>query len=164
LILDRLALILPEWKERHIPDLGITLVELLAYIGDHLSYYQDAVGTEAYLQTARQRISVRRHALLVDYHMHEGCNARAWVHLKTNSDTSLDPAQISFITGYNDTFRFSGRLLTWSDLEDIPAGTFEVFEPLAVRDIWVYRAHNEIHFYTWGDRECCLPKGATAPR
>ena len=24
------------------------------------------------------------------------------------------------------------------------------------------RAHNEIRFYTWGDRRCCLPKGATA--
>ena len=79
LILDRLALILPDWKERHIPDLGITLVEILAYVGDHLSYYQDAVATEAYLDTARQRISVRRHTRLVDYRMHEGCNARALV-------------------------------------------------------------------------------------
>ena len=61
------------------PDLGITLVEVLAYVGDYLSYYQDAVATEAYLDTARQRISVRRHARLVDYLMHEGCNARAWV-------------------------------------------------------------------------------------
>ncbi len=45
LILDRLALVIPDWQERHIPDLGITLVELLAYAGDHLSYYQDAVAT-----------------------------------------------------------------------------------------------------------------------
>ena len=37
-------------------------------------------GTEAYLDTARRRISVRRHVRLVDYPMHEGCNARAWVH------------------------------------------------------------------------------------
>src|SRR5262249_23134630 len=34
LILDRLALIMPDWQERHVPDLGITLVELLAYVGD----------------------------------------------------------------------------------------------------------------------------------
>lgn len=71
LILDRLALVMPDWKERHAPDLGITLVELLAYVGDHLSYYQDAVATEAYLDTARQRISVRRHVRLVDYLLHE---------------------------------------------------------------------------------------------
>lgn len=59
LVLDRLALVMPDWRERHVPDLGIALVELLAYVGDHLSYYQDAVATEAYLDTARQRISVR---------------------------------------------------------------------------------------------------------
>ena len=35
--------------------------------GDHLSYHQDAVATEAYLGTARRRVSVRRHARLVDY-------------------------------------------------------------------------------------------------
>src|SRR6202008_1925965 len=23
-------------------------------------------------------------------------------------------------------------------------------------------AHNEIHFYTWGNSRCCLPKGATS--
>ena len=79
LILDRLALVMPRWQETHVPDLGIALVELLAYVGDYLSYYQDAVATEAYLGTARQRISVRRHVRLVDYAMHEGCNARAWV-------------------------------------------------------------------------------------
>src|SRR5689334_1943617 len=79
LILDRLALTMPDWRERHVPDVGIALVEILAYVGDYLSYYQDAVATEAYLGTARQRISVRRHARLVDYAMHEGCNARAWI-------------------------------------------------------------------------------------
>ena len=24
-----------------------------------------------------------------------------------------------------------------------------------------YLAHNQIEFYTWGEPECCLPKGAT---
>jgi hypothetical protein len=75
---DRLAITLPDWTEQHVPDVFVTLVELLAYIGDDLSYYEDAVATEAYLQTARQRISVRRHARLVDYRLHEGCHARAW--------------------------------------------------------------------------------------
>ena len=41
-------------------DRGFTLVELLAYAGDQLSYYQDAVATEAYLGTARRRVSARR--------------------------------------------------------------------------------------------------------
>ena len=58
LILDRLAVTLPDWKERSPADIGMVLVELLAYVGDQLSYYQDAVGTEAYLDTSRRRISV----------------------------------------------------------------------------------------------------------
>ncbi|HEV3049967.1 MAG TPA: hypothetical protein VGX50_06650, partial [Longimicrobium sp.] len=98
LILDRLSLVMPEWTERHAPDLGVTLVELLAYVGDQLSYYQDAVATEAYLDTARQRISVRRHARLVDYRMHEGCNARAWVHVHATTDVAVPAAQLSFLT------------------------------------------------------------------
>ena len=44
---------MPDWQERHVPDIGVALVELLAYVGDYLSYYQDAVATEAYLETAR---------------------------------------------------------------------------------------------------------------
>ena len=165
LILDRLALIMPDWQERHVPDMGVAVVELLAYVGDHLSYYQDAVATEVYLDTARQRISVRRHARLVDYHMHEGCNARAWVYVATDTDIPLQPDTISFITGANDTLPFSGSVLTWDDLRNIPQSQYEVFEPLVEKPeepVHLYSAHNEIHFYTWGDRECCLPRGATA--
>lgn len=100
LILDRLALIMPDWNERHVPDLGIVLVEILAYVGDYLSYFQDAVATEAYLNTARQRISVRRHVRLVDYPMHEGCNARTWVWLETSQDYCLNLSEAFFTTSY----------------------------------------------------------------
>src|SRR5262249_13902450 len=75
LLLDRLPELNPGWLERSPADLGIALVELLAYAGDHLSYFQDAVANEAYLDTARQRESARRHARLVDYRMHDGRNA-----------------------------------------------------------------------------------------
>ena len=62
---------------RNVSDLGITLLELLAYEGDHLSYFQDAVANEAYLDTARQRSSAKKHARLVDYPMHDGRNGRS---------------------------------------------------------------------------------------
>ena len=163
LILDRLAVTMPEWKERHVPDLGIALVELLAYVGDHLSYYQDAVGTEAYLDTARRRISVRRHVHLVDYPMHEGCNARVWVQVETDADLTLAPDSFYCITGF-DPAPPAGKPLTEDDLRNLPGGLYEVFEPVAgdpVRAIALRAAHDEIRFYTWGDRECCLPRGAT---
>ena len=158
LILDRLALVMPDWKERHVPDLGITLVELLAYVGDHLSYYQDAVATEAYLDTARQRISVRRHARLVDYPMHEGCNARTWVCVETGSDLTLDPNDIYFITVQEGIT----PVVSEQELQhQVIDGGYEVFEPVFKTEIRLYAGHHKILFYTWGDQECCLPKGAT---
>jgi hypothetical protein len=163
LIYDRLALTMPEWRERHAPDLGVTLVELLAYVADHLSYYQDAVATEAYLDTARLRISVRRHARLVDYRLHEGCNARAWISVDTPVDLEpLAPDNLYFITGYPE-LEGGGRVLQDSALELVPANWYEVFEPL-VEDpavpLHFRAAHSRIGFHTWGDEECCLPKGA----
>ena len=149
LILDRLALLVPGWTERHVPDIGIALVEVLAYVGDYLSYYQDAVATEAYLDTARQRISVRRHARLVDYFLHEGCNARAWVTIDTDqnvTDSSLTFRDIYFKTGAEDR-------------------TGEIFEPLVKNPdapLNLYAAHSTMKFYTWGDEQCCLPRGATS--
>jgi hypothetical protein len=161
LMLDRLALIMPEWKERHVPDIGIALVEVLAYVGDHLSYYQDAVATEAYLDTARQRISVRRHARLVDYRMHEGCNARAWLHINTSVNHILAVNETYFVTRHASIPQ-DGRVLTTNDLTQIAASEYEVFEPLieAGQDnIQLWQGHNEIEIYTWGDSQCCLPKG-----
>ena len=161
LIFDRLSLVMPNWQERHVPDLGVALVELLAYAGDHLSYYQDAVATEAYLETARQRISVRRHARLVDYPMHEGCNARAWVHVQISQDETLHPKKTLFITDCDAARQAGGRVLTWEDLEDIPGQDYETFAPIGDEDAPLYAAHNEMRFYTWGDGACCLPRGAT---
>ena len=161
LILDRLALVMPDWNERHVPDIGIALVEVLAYVGDHLSYYQDAVATEAYLDTARKRISVRRHARLVDYPMHEGCNARAWVCVETKSDLTLNPGDTYFITGFNDTLQVAGNVLSEDDLRHVPSSLYEIFEPMSHQEIQLYRDHSKIHFYTWGDKECCLPRGTT---
>ncbi|MBP1468338.1 hypothetical protein EYB53_021685 [Candidatus Chloroploca sp. M-50] len=127
IILDRLALLMPDWRERHTPDIGIALVELLAYVGDELSYYQDAVATEAYLETARRRISVRRHARLVDYQLHEGCNARAWLWLETSADTQLDADEVFFITGYAGEPE-AGASLQADDLRGVSASSYEVFE------------------------------------
>jgi hypothetical protein len=81
LMLDRLNLLTPGWTERSPADAGVALIELLAYAADNLSYRQDAIANEAYLATARNRVSVRRHARLVDYVLHDGCNARVWVHV-----------------------------------------------------------------------------------
>jgi hypothetical protein len=85
LMLDRLAVLVPAWTERHASDTGMVLLDILAYAADYLSYDQDAVATEAYLGTARRRISARRHARLLDYFMNDGCNARVFVVLQASA-------------------------------------------------------------------------------
>jgi hypothetical protein len=158
LILDRLALIMPGWTERHVPDLELMLVEVLAYVGDYLSYYQDAVATEAYLGTARRRISVRRHARLVDYRMHEGCNARAWVTVVVAGDLQLDPGDYRFLTGPPTSA--PARALRPADVKALPPGSYDVFEPIGSDTVTLRRAHNAIELWTWGEEECCVPAGA----
>lgn len=158
LILDRITQLAPGWRERSAADLGVTLAELVAYAGDQLSYRQDAVATEAYLDTARRRTSLRRHALLVDYHLHDGCNARVWLHLTADADNvALSKAATRFYT------RLPGvapRLTPVTPEDDAALRARPViFEPL--HDAVLHAAHNELRFHTWGDHRCCLVKGAT---
>lgn len=173
LMLDRLAVIMPDWTERHAADVGITLVELLAYAADQLSYYQDAVATEAYLGTARQRISVRRHVRLVDYQLHEGLNARAWLTVWTDQDTPpVAVAECYFITGFPELAAAPGSVLSKEDLGQLPSGDYLVFEPVAAATdngpaatgttLQFYAAHSEMDFDTGGEQQCCLPRGSTA--
>ncbi len=162
LMLDRLAQTMPEWKERHAPDLGITLVELFSYVADQLSYQLDSVATEAFLRTSRRRISVRRHARLVDYWMHEGLNARAWVTVSTEADLTLRFAELAFAAIPGDNGGRSGGAINWSELQSAAGAT--IFEPIPLGtsdSIDFLAAHSEIQFYTWQRKECCLPAGST---
>jgi hypothetical protein len=153
-ILDRLSQLLPTWGGSSEADLGIALAELLAYVGDSLSYKQDAVATEAYLQTARSRISLRRHALLVDYHVHDGCNARTWMHLEVSTAVVLDGTKTQFYT----LVPGAPSTLNGNERQALAAGVV-IFEGMQAASL--FQEHNQISFYTWGEEGCCLPKGAT---
>lgn len=117
---------------------------------------------------ARRRISVRRHARLVDYPVHEGGNARAWVCVQvaqTDKPVTLDLADILLVTNLGDALPAAPRVIALDDLRKLSAQRYEAFEPLVAdssKSIEFRSAHNTLHFYTWGERECCLPKGATS--
>lgn len=157
ILLDRMNQLLPSWGASSEADLGVALAELIAYVGDQLSYQQDAVTTEAYLLTARSRISLRRHALLVDYRVHDGCNARAWVQLNVGVPVFLDHTVTRFYTfapGMPSTLAVGAG----NEQAALDAGVV-VFEPM--EDANLYPELNQMQFYTWGDNACCLPQGAT---
>jgi hypothetical protein len=178
LLTGRLRALLPQWEGASPADLGVTLVEALAYAGDQLSYRLDAVGAEAYLETARHRSSLRRHALLVDYHPSEGTNARTLVQLELaegEATADIPLAGLAFATAprplagrvppdpANPRFRaLAEQQPVWFEPID-PAGRVEPLEsldPPAV--IRIDPRHHQMRLHDWGDGRCRLPAGATA--
>ena len=105
------------------------------------------MATEAYLNTARSRASVRRHARLVDYAMHDGASARTWLVFETD----VDRGNVAAPAVPKQT------LVMAPATETQPALAFETVH--AVIELRVSR--NAIQFYTWSDANCCLPSGAT---
>ncbi|MFH8484333.1 hypothetical protein [Streptomyces longisporoflavus] len=118
----------------------ITVLELFAHVGDLLHYQLDRVATEAYLETARLRTSVRRHAHLVDYEMPEAAAARTLVLLQA------DPSGGAVQVVRGDTA-----------VADEGAALGFVLE----EDRTVHPGLGEIALYDWGEDLCCLPAGAT---
>ncbi len=157
LMLDRLSVLMPDWRETNPADVQIALTEALAYVADHLSYYQDAVANEAYLGTAHRRSSLRRHVWLLDYQPHEGANARTWLVFDVKAVVPLDlnngPIRLlSRGTGGPAIPPASQELA--DALQEQPA-IFELMHGATLRP-----SHYEIRFYTWGDANCCLPAGS----
>jgi hypothetical protein len=163
LILDRLSVTMPDWKERCPADIGIMLVEILAYAADHLSYYQDAVATEAYLGTARLRSSLRRHARQVDYRVNEGCNARVWIHLDvTDESVSINPLDLFFVSFPRAVPQESSRLSVHRLEEALKKGHgCQVFEPIVSKRLTFHSNHNSMALHDWDGALSCLPTGAT---
>lgn len=170
-MLDRLAVLAPNWTETHASDVGMAVLETLAFVADHLSYQQDAAATEAYLATARSRISLRRHAKLVDYRISEGRNARTWVYLDAARD-GVDipagtllfplvpglPASISTGTVDPTNVACNAAMLPPPAAQLLRSSTiaFATMVPCTL-----CQEQNSMQFWTWGDSNCCLTSGAT---
>lgn len=159
LMLERLSVLGAADAEQNPSGLWSVLVELVAARADQLAYAQDAVATEAYLHTARKRSSVRRHVRQLDYRLHEGVNARAWVHLEAAPGvdrTDPIPAGTLLVT------RLPGAdaVVPASVLDEPLSPDTEVFA--AILPLRRLRAHhNTIEVYAWGEDDLCLRRGTT---
>ena len=153
LMLGRLATLLPEWTERHEGDLGVALVESVAYIADRLAYYQDAVAREATIHTARSRVSVSRHARWLDRPLHEGVEARTWLSF-TASTSATVPAGTEVLPA---TIAGAGPL-TSAALQRALSQHPTVFTTL--EQLVCSSERNALEPWDWGDEACCLPRGA----
>jgi hypothetical protein len=60
---------LPEWTDQSPADLGVLLVDLFAYMGDVVLYYQDRIANESFLNSAVERRSVLNSLRLIGYEL-----------------------------------------------------------------------------------------------
>lgn len=68
-MLDLARYRLPEWTDQSPSDLGALLVDIFAYMGDVVLYYQDRIANEIFPETATERRSVLNLLRLVGYEL-----------------------------------------------------------------------------------------------
>ena len=111
----------PQWTEKIEADAGVMLAEIMAALGDEFSYIQDRYAREAYLETATQRRSLRRHTQLVDYHIHDGLAASTFLDLEVKKSADGGP-------GGGTLLNAGGRV--WALGQGEPPIPFEIGEGL----------------------------------
>lgn len=166
LMMDLAPQLNPDFDERNAADLTVTLIELFAYVGDYLSYFQDAAVTEAFFDTCRERISAARHARLIDYAMHNGRNAHAFIQFDgvqgvngiVLSGTKLSTRIVNPLRGQPA----APGLVIAPGLADFDADPAlvdaTIFETAA--PVRLIASRNQLRIHDWGDTACCLAKGA----
>jgi hypothetical protein len=118
---------LPAWTDHSPNDLGVMLVELFAYMGDIMLYYQDRIAHESYLDTAVERRSVVNLLRLLGYELRPPTAASADLTLlfdKAAPGTVTIPTAAEFetnaqLTGKPVTFQYVREPLT-VDLDQLP--------------------------------------------
>lgn len=151
-LLDFAALRYPDWTDRLEADAGIMMAELMSAMGDEMAYYQDRINREAYLETATQRRSIRRHARLIDYHMHDGLGAKTWLDITANA-AALFPATSTTIPAGINVFALS---------DDAGRVDFETGKGITDKTSYTVKvANNAINAYLWDEDAVCLAAGST---
>jgi hypothetical protein len=149
-LLDFASLRYPDWTDRLEADAGVMMAELMSAVGDEMAYYQDRVAREGFLETATQRRSIRRHARLVDYHMHDGLGAFVWLELIVAAGSHQVDAGA---TAY--------ALSSGNDRIDFEVG-YGLNEAVNLIKYNVDAARNVLLPHLWDEDQTCLPAGTTS--
>lgn len=143
----------PGWEPTSEADLDQALLELFSAAADELSDYQDRVMNEAYLGTARKRVSLARHARLMDYHIHQGNQASTWLALKLDSGQKLDIPKPNLNPAAKPV-----DLRVWAGGDDISAPSSVVFMTRTQQHL--HYLLNQMGLYTWSDSIPSLAAGS----
>ena len=140
----------PRWQDRLEADAGNMLAEVMSALGDEFAYSQDRIAREAYLETATQRRSLRRHASLVDYHIHDGMGATTWLDFAVNFAGTI-PAGTLVTDARNGIHFETGR--GFSESFAVP--------PAVPKAYAVDPARNVLLPHQWDEDDVCLEAGST---
>jgi uncharacterized phage protein gp47/JayE len=158
------ALRYPAWVERSEADVGVVLMEALAAVADELSYYQDRVSAEATIQTAAQRLSMVRHARLVDYEPAPATTATTVLQLDVKAAQASSPPGTSWKIDTALLFRALGADGTVIDFEvEDPAAGLAGLDGAPPAWTTVDPGWNRANLrpYYWDDSQRCLLTGST---
>jgi hypothetical protein len=108
---------LPAWTDQSPNDFGVLLVDLFAYLGDILLYYQDRIAAESYLATAVERRSVINLLRLIGYELRPPRPASADLTLLFKHDAS---GTITLTTGgaFETTAKATGKPIGFQYVRD----------------------------------------------
>jgi uncharacterized phage protein gp47/JayE len=98
-MLDLARYRLPEWTDLSPSDPGVLLVDLFAYMGDIILYYQDRIASEMFLHTSAERRSVLNHLRLIGYELTPAMPASASIALTFNAPAQSDTGKVTVPNG-----------------------------------------------------------------
>src|SRR5437660_1246580 len=98
-MLDLARYRLPEWTDQSASDLGTLLVDLFAYMGDVVLYYQDRIANESFLETATERRSVLNLLRLIGYELKPPVAASADLTLTFNAPAAAESSVVTIPHG-----------------------------------------------------------------
>src|SRR5260370_20497707 len=98
-MLDLARYRLPEWTDQSPSDLGVLMVDLFAYMGDIILYYQDRIASELFLHSAAERRSVLNHLRLIGYEMTPVMPAGASLTLTFDAPAPADSGKVTIAKG-----------------------------------------------------------------
>jgi hypothetical protein len=145
----------PGWQPTSEADLDQVLLELFCAAADELSDYQDRVMNEAYLVTSRKRVSLTRHARLMDYHIHQGNQASTWLAVRLQENSTLD---ISIPSA--DSEERPTRVTVWAGSEKIEDPSAVVF--MSRTAVHLHYLLDQLGLYTWDGAIPALATGSTS--
>jgi hypothetical protein len=155
-LLTAMAERVPGWTSTSEADHDQVLIDLFAAAADELSDYQDRVAGEAYVGSARKRVSLARHARLVDYHLGEGNAASTWL-------------AVDVVAGQAPFTLDNQELVAWTGASTSTGAPPEDAVFFASRQGVLAQAQrrrldpllNRLRLYTWGNAQPALAAGST---